>query len=78
MAKGVVAEHDLFLDRKVQLGRMAVVAKEQAQRVMRLAADLLACQEIVAPWLIAKISDLLQATFTTNAADHGHLERPVP
>jgi hypothetical protein len=51
----VVAEQNFLSNREVQLRRRATGAMHNSQRVERLAAHVFGPQEMIAPWLQAKV-----------------------
>ena len=53
---GVVTKHDLLLDCEVELGSMAIVAKEDPKRIERLFADFFFLQKVVTPRLFTKVN----------------------
>ena len=67
---GMVAEHDLLLDRVVELGGAATATIEHPQGIIRFVADVFFLEEIVAPGLLAQIDDEFQIIRFANTADH--------
>jgi hypothetical protein len=50
---GMIAEHGFFGNCVIKLGGMAILAKENVQRIIKLFAYLFFCEEIVTPRLRA-------------------------
>ena len=69
---GVVAEHDLFVHREVELRGVAAMAEEHVKRVEGLLADLLLPQEMVAPRLVAQVDHQLKIRRVADPADHSN------
>jgi hypothetical protein len=66
----VITEHDLLLDREIELGRVTGMTEHNSQRIERLLANLFRLEKVVAPRLVPELDDQIQVARIADATDH--------